>query len=322
MKTGMKENIKKKGFQIRSIMSEPIGLLMAALLSVSFSTKAEVFTTQSNGNFTDPAVWSKYPGNIVREMDTVVIKNSISLNKDVIVKGYMQIASGSSLHGDANLVILTEGILSNKGVALVKSITNRGLIQNANILEASADFINVGKFENHQSTVVGNILDNTGEISGVNGQIMVNKRMVNAVTGNISGSVDICSNDFSNVGGAKIDSLNVSFCGNKIFNSTYLTASVKQNVIEINLRNSTDSDIVAYEVEKSEDGKLFNKIASIDAKSVKDNALPVNFSDASRISGNTTYYRMKIVRKNGNFSYVPAVEVGNIQAGKYSVNQL
>lgn len=318
----LKEQIRRKSFQVRSLMSEPIGLLMATLLSISVSTKAEVFTTKTNGNFTDPEIWSKYPGNIVRETDTVIIKNNISLNKDVIVKGLLQISSGSSLHGDGNLVVLADGKFTNHGIALVKSITNRGAISNANVLETSVDFINVGQFTNHQSTVVGNILDNTGEINGTNGQVMVNKRMVNAVTGSIKGTIDICSNDFSNVGGAKIDSLNVSFCGNKIFNATYLTASVKRDVIEINLRNSKGSDIAAYEVEKSEDGKVYNKVATIDAKSITDNTLPINFSDATKINGNTTYYRMKIIHKNGNFSYVPSVEVGNIQAGKYSVNQL
>jgi hypothetical protein len=219
-------------------------------------------------------------------------------------------------------VVLGSGYFNNKGITLVKSITNRGAINNSSVLETATDFINTGSFENNQSMIVGNILDNTGAISGKGGQVMVNKRMVNAESGRLSGNIDICSNDFSNVGGASIDSLNVSFCGNKIFNATYLTASVKKDAIQINLNNSTASGVASYEIEKSTDGNNYTKIASIKANEIKDNTLPVNYSDNSPVSGNTVFYRMKLVHSNGNTSLIPAVEVGNATGGKYSVSTL
>jgi hypothetical protein len=138
----------------------------------------------------------------------------------------------------------------------------------------------------------------------------------------ISGSIDVCSNDFSNVGGARIDSLGVSFCGNKIFSATYLTASIKKDAIQINLNNSTATNVVEYEIEKSTDGNNYKKIASIKASEITSSNQSVNFSDNSPINGSTVFYRMKLVDSEGKTKFVPAVEVGNVTGGKYSVSNL
>jgi len=323
METNSKNIERKKGATIRSLLSEPVGLLMAALVTFSFSSFAETYTTKTGGSYSNTAIWEAgYPSNLIKEGDTVIIRSNVNLSYDVVVKGVLLVAPNFSLTGSGNLVVLGSGYFNNKGITLVKSITNRGAINNSNVLETAADFINTGAFENNQSMIVGNILDNTGAISGKGGQIMVNKRMVNAESGRLSGNIDICSNDFSNVGGARIDSLNVSFCGNKIFNATYLTASVKRDAIQINLNNAKSSGVAAYEIEKSTDGNNFTKIASIKANEIKDNTLPVNYSDNSPVSGNTVFYRMKLVHSNGNTSFIPTVEVGNVTGGKYSVSNL
>lgn len=323
METNLQKIEKKKGATIRTYLSEPIGLLMAALVTFSFSSFAGTYTTKSSGNFSNTAIWEAgYPSNLIKEGDTVIIKSNVNLNNDVVVKGVLMISPSASLTGGGNLVVLGSGYFNNKGITLVKSITNRGAVVNSSVLETSADIINTGTFENNQSMIVGNIFDNTGVLTGKSGQTMVNKRMVNSETGRISGTIDVCSNDFSNVGGARIDSLGVSFCGNKIFNATYLTASVKKDAIQINLNNSTATNVAEYEIEKSTDGSNYTKIASIKAAEIANNALPVNFSDNSPVNGNTVFYRMKLVHTNGNTSFVPAVEVGNVTSGKYSVSNL
>ncbi len=323
MKTNLQNIEKKKGTTIRTYLSEPIGLLMAALVTFSFSSFAGNYTTKSSGNFSNASIWeSGYPTNLIKEGDTVVIKSNVNLNSDVVVKGVLMVSPNFSLTGSGNLVVLGSGYFNNKGITLIKSITNRGSVVNSSVLETAADIINTGTFENNQSMIVGNIFDNTGVVTGKAGQIMVNKRMVNSETGMISGSIDVCSNDFSNVGGARIDSLGVSFCGNKIFSATYLTASIRKDAIQINLNNSTATNVAEYEIEKSTDGNNYTKIASIKANEITNNALPVNFSDNSPVNGNTVFYRMKLIHANGNTSFVPAVEVGNVTGGKYSVSNL
>jgi hypothetical protein len=314
---------RKKGASFKKYLSEPMGLLITALVCFSLSSYAGTYTSKSAGNYSSTDVWEAgYPGNLIKDGDTVFIKSNVNLGSDLVVKGILVVSPGNSLTGSGNLVVLGSGYFNNKGITLVKSITNRGAINNSSVLETSTDFINTGTFENNQSMIVGNILDNTGTITGKRSQIMVNKRMINAETGRINGLVDICSNDFSNVGGAQIDSVNVSFCGNKIFNATYLTASVKKDAIQINLNNSNVANVAEYEIEKSTDGTNYTKIASVKSSEVKDATQPFNFSDNSPVSGKTVFYRMKVIDANGKASLITPVEVGNMQNGVYSVSNL
>lgn len=316
-------NIEKKAtFKIKKFFNEPFGLLLAALVSFSFTSKAGTYVSKMNGSFSSPSTWKEnYPGNLIKESDTVIINSNVELNGDIIVKGVLQINNTYSLTGNGNLIVLGNGYFNNKGITLVKSITNRGAIKNQNILESSTDVVNTGLFENNESIIVGNIFDNTGEIRGKGGKLMVNKRMVNADAGKITGTVDVCANDFSNFNNAGIDSLNVSFCGNKIFAPTYLTASINKDAIQVNLNNAKTTNVSEYQVEKSMDGQNFTKIATLKPTDIQE-AKPLYFSDNSKIENNTVFYRVKTIYNNGNTGFIPAVEVGNIQSGKYTVSKL
>lgn len=316
-------NIEKKApFKRIKLTNEPMGLLVAALISFSFTAKAGTFVSKLNGSYSDASTWkTEYPGNLIKEGDTVVINSNVQITNDLIVKGILLVNPSHSLTGSGNLVVLANGYFNNKGIALVKSLTNRGAVNNTNVLEASVDVINTGVFENNQSVIVGNIFDNTGTITGKGGNIMVNKRLVNSDAGKITGNIDVCANDFTNLNNAGIDSLNVSFCGNKIFSSSYLTASISKDAIQVNLNNPEVKNVAEYQIEKSYDGESYVKIASLKPSDIKEE-MPLSFADKSKLDNNSIFYRVKMLYTNGKATEITPVEVGNIQGGKYTVSRL
>jgi hypothetical protein len=314
----------RHSIKLRRAASEPIGVLITALISLCFTAKAATFITKNHGKYSDESNWkSQYPGNYIKNGDTVYINSHITLNGDIVVKGILVVNERFSMTGENNLVILDDGMLINKGITLVKAINNKGNLINWNILETSADFINTGKLENHQSIVIGNMLDNTGNISGNMGNLIVNKRLVNTFPGKITGNIDICSNDFSNVGGGAIDSMSVSFCGNRIFSSMFLTARITSENIQLNLKNAAISKYKECQIEKSTDGQNYTTIAWLMTNDIKENNGILTYHDKSSISSNTLYYRMKLIGHDGTESFIPPVEVGsNIQNIRNSISKL
>jgi len=314
---------KKRTAKFSRLFSEPVGLLMAALVSLSFTSHAGTFVSKEHGKYTDAAAWQNgYPTNFIKENDTVYINSNMELSGDIVIKGVLVVGERSSLIGSKNLVVLENGAFYNKGITIVNAVTNRGSVKNQSILETNVDFINTGTLENNQSMIVGNILDNTGIISGKAGNIISNIRFVNTAPGRITGSIDICSNDFSNVGGGTLDSTSVSFCGNRIFSSMFLTASIGSESIQLKLNNSHTAGFAEYQIEKSIDGENFQTIAHLRSADVKNNNGLVTYQDNSKINSNTIYYRMKLVDGKGTESFVPAVEIGSIHASKNSVSKL
>lgn len=296
-----------------------IGLIAAALLSLGFTSKAATYTASTSGNYNEETVWQPaYPGNIVSANDTVVVKGNLKLNVDVIVKGTMIVNAQASLTGEKVLVVLEKGIFVNSGITVVNDITNRGGIINRHILETNEDLINTGKIWNNESMVVGSILDNVGTITGNGGNLIANQKLVNSKTGQIVGNVDVCSSNFMNVDGGQLDSANISFCGHRIFNNVFLTASLKKESVVLNLLNSQNKQYKEYTIEKSNDGVSFKTVATIKGDEIKDQTTAFRYTDNELASSNTLYYRMKLVDATGAESVIPAVEVGNIVASKMS----
>ncbi len=190
------------------------------LFSISYSSKATVFSTHKTGSYNQQEIWKPfYPGNTIKEGDTVVIKNDIEHNVDVVVKGTIVIQENASLLGDRNLIIVQTGTLLNLGKSKFGLLTNRGAIYNQQNLEVTMDFVNSGNIINHQKIEVGNMLDNTGLLTGKGGDVSANGKFVNSRTGSIKGNLDVCSNNFLNVEGGTVDMETTTFCGNPIFNS-------------------------------------------------------------------------------------------------------
>jgi hypothetical protein len=287
-------------------------LLVAALMSLSFSASATTHTITGNGNYNDTKLWSAgYQGNVIFEGDTVMLSGNINMNVDVVVKGAIFIKNQARFTGNKNLVIMDEGLVMNSGMTIVEAISNRGTVFNKNILETHKDFINTGKVFNNQSMVVGNILDNVGNITGSGGQLIANAKFVNSKSGQIQGNIDVCSANFMNVDGGSIDSTFVSFCGARIFSEVYLTASIRKEQVVLNLLNSENKKFQKYEIEKSEDGLNYTTIASVEGASIEDVSKAFRYSDTDLSASNKVTYRMTLTSEDGSVKMIPAVEIGN-----------
>ena len=298
------------------IFSTPI-ILILAFIGISASSNAKVYTATLQGEYDDKNVWvPSYPGNIIKETDTVIINNNLELKTDIVVKGHLLIKKDGSLMGNKNIVVLETGSFLNFGISIMGALSNKGMVYNRHILEVSDDFINSGDLYNQESMVVGHIVDNIGVITGNGGHLIANKKFVNSQTGEIIGNLDICSNNFMNVDGGYIDSTKLSFCGHRIFNSLYLTASVKKERIVLSLSNSQKKDYKKFHVERSIDGINFETIATIDQVNEVDGNARVQYVDQDAIRSNSIHYRMRVITQTDKEEIIPAVEVGNIYSRK------
>lgn len=299
----------KKYFRVQALA---VLFVSAFFVSTGDTASAATYTANAAGKFNQDQIWTpEYPGNIIEEGDTVILKSNVDLNVDVVVKGSMIVGKDAKLTGGKYLIVLDNGLLVNQGMTLVEGITNRGLIYNKHIMETNSDMINTGKVYNNESMVVGKILDNTGMLSGNGGHLIANEKLVNSATGAIVGNIDVCSANFMNVDGARIDSTNMSFCGHRIFNEIYLTASIKKEHVILSLLNSENQKFAKYEIERSNDGQQFETVASLDGAEVNEPGMAFRYNDAHQ-STDKVFYRMKVTGNDGSERVLPAVEVGTM----------
>ncbi|MEX0812351.1 MAG: hypothetical protein WD048_09045 [Chitinophagales bacterium] len=295
-----------------------IFLLFASFLCLSMSSaSAAVYTASGMGNFNDENIWTpEYPGNHIKAGDTVKITGQLKLNKDVLIDGMVLIYEEASLVGSSNLIIMEDAWLINKGLALVGGITNQGIVYNKHIMETSSDFINSGKILNNESVVVGQIMENIGVMTGNGGTYMASNKMINAQGGKITGNTDVCSSDFMNINGGQIDSNYISFCGARIFNELFLTASIKSDNVILNLKNSENLNADKLELERSTNGKDYEIIASLEKQDLLRDATGLKYVDQSLASGKSLQYRMKITDNNGQVKTLQAIDAANIYGFK------
>jgi hypothetical protein len=83
----------------------------------------------------------------------------------------------------------------------------------------------------------------------------------------------------------------------KSFNSTY-----KNNAVTLNWQSIYENNFDFYQLEKSTDASQFTTIATIKGKSINGNAADYSFTDASIVK-DKQYYRLKMVNKDGSFTY-------------------
>ncbi len=300
------------GMQLSRLHST--ALVVVALLGFQLTAGAQTFSTKSAGKYNDRDIWTpEYPGNVIDQGASVKINHHVKLNSDVIIKGEVAIAKDASVMGSKNVIILETGLLVNEGITVVEHITNRGMLQNQRILESSADLVNTGQFVNNQSVVVGNIFDNIGTITGDGGQFVAGKKMINSQGGTLAGNIDLCANTLMNVDGGMLDSLNVSFCGNRIFNGMFLTASLSKEAIHLKLMNSDTEVYDTYEILRSTDGRDYDVIASIKGDDLEKEGF--EFFDKDRIAGQFVYYKMNLLDQAGRLQQIPMIEVNNLLSG-------
>jgi hypothetical protein len=83
----------------------------------------------------------------------------------------------------------------------------------------------------------------------------------------------------------------------KSFNSTY-----KNNAVTLNWQSIYENNFDFYQLEKITDASQFTTIATIKGKSINGNAADYSFTDASIVK-DKQYYRLKMVNKDGSFTY-------------------
>lgn len=104
--------------------------------------------------------------------------------------------------------------------------------------------------------------------------------------------------------------LNVIFCGVILDASlTEFTGQVLQNNAALSWTVTSSDNINQFEIEKSLNGRDFNKIATIPAGN-GGALLKYDFTDPEKITG-VTYYRLKIIGDNGMFIYSPVITLSN-----------
>lgn len=285
-------------------------LMFAGCMFWLSEANATTYIATGKGAFTDVGVWKTLmPGNIIAEEDSLIIKGDIHLPIDIIINGVLITYHRARLIGNVNLVVLESGSFINEGLTVVNSITNKGMLLNEGVIETSTDFINTGIIENHASIIAGNIMDNTGNISGQGGKLLASKSFVNSSDGTIIGLTDVCSQEFMNVDGGRIDSVNVSYCGQRIFNSLYLSARLKKGGIEINVLNSENLKFKNYQVLRSEDGETFEDVANIPETDITDFTVSFRYKDTNTVGSKELYYKVVLTEQNGNLKELPVVKV-------------
>ncbi|GIV32521.1 MAG: hypothetical protein KatS3mg031_0056 [Chitinophagales bacterium] len=204
---------------------------------------AAVYSTIQQGAFDQTEIWSpQYPGNIIKENDTLLISHEIRLNADLLVKGTLIIEESASLIGLHNVIVVRTGTVINLGNMQVDLFTNRGAFYNRQHLEVITDFVNSGNIINHKDITVSNVIDNTGIMLGKGGSITATNKFINSRTGQIKGYLNVCSNNFLNVEGGVIDTQTTTFCGNPVLGDQGLlsqaqeTLQYKRNVTVVHLR--------------------------------------------------------------------------------------
>lgn len=86
------------------------------------------------------------------------------------------------------------------------------------------------------------------------------------------------------------------------------SASVKNNKVELKWATATEVNNKGFEIQRSIDGNLFNKIGYIKGKGTISEKSNYTFSD-NNINGGKYYYRLKQIDFNGSFEYSDIINV-------------
>ena len=98
---------------------------------------------------------------------------------------------------------------------------------------------------------------------------------------------------------------------------TSVKASQKNAGIQVEWSTASESNIKAYEVERSADGRQFSKSATVVATGNNSNAVNYDWFDANANNG-VYYYRIKVIGNNGESKYSAIVRV-SINGGKSDI---
>lgn len=98
------------------------------------------------------------------------------------------------------------------------------------------------------------------------------------------------------------------------------SASPVENGVMLNWSTASENNNKGFDIERSEDGKNFNKIASVAGNGTTNEENNYTYIDHSKFSGHV-FYRLKQVDLNGEFEYSNIVEVNVGIPGEFSLAQ-
>lgn len=228
---------------------------------------AATFKTTAYGKFSDEKVWEPtYPGNMVKEGDSIIISSQIILNVPITIQGVLVIEKGAGLQGNKDILVTKSGSLSNKGNTVVKRLLNEGKINNELVLETMMEMENTGWVHNSSVTLSGsNLLNRGGVLDGKNGNYFSNNSVIASPNSIYGKNIKILqSTSFSNP-------------INEIDESVYCNASMnvfagEGNKVFVEITSSRLKELTSVSLEKSLDGKIFYKI---DEQKAGDNTLVI-----------------------------------------------
>ncbi len=133
-------------------------------------------------------------------------------------------------------------------------------------------------------------------------------------TANLSGSYNMVLEYFDNDGANRI-SFNISSGGSVLPITLINFKGVFINQQQVNLTWATmmEADVDHYEIERSGDGMNFQDIDSVQSKmqiTTSDYQLQYDYTDTHPLIG-TSYYRVKVIGKNGHINETPVVMINN-----------
>ena len=171
-------------------------ILAAVIFTLNFSASAKTYVAINSGKWSDIATWENgAPGNEIKADDEVIVKNHITMNQDVAVKGKLTIEKGNTIMSNKSLFVAPTGKVVNNGNLTVKRIVNEGSIANNSMMESMQELENKGTIANNQNMVAGtNILNFGGSIEGNKGTYFANGTVVSSNGAKFGNDVKIYAN--------------------------------------------------------------------------------------------------------------------------------
>ena len=150
----------------------------AVVLSVN-AASAKTYVAIHSGKWSDASIWENgAPGNLISADDVVIVKNHVTMNTDVAVRGTLTIDKGMNIIGNKSLFVAQNGKVINNGNLTVKNIVNEGTISNNAMMEAMTDMDNKGIINNNQNLMAGaNINSIGGTLTGNSGSYFANGKV-------------------------------------------------------------------------------------------------------------------------------------------------
>ncbi len=297
------------------MVGKNVALLMTFvffLFSANSGVQAKTYITVKGGNWTDKEIWQpSYPGILLKEKDSVIIYNKVTVDAYLIVRGHLHMSRGCIVLGAADMVIGKKGRVVNDGIYMGTGFVSRGSLINRGQFEVLHSIQNEGLVANNGAIIAGTSLNNFGTMTGTGAKFSAKGSILNGKNGLLTGELDVCSERFTNDHRATLDSAGVSFCGLRIFRRIYLNASNHSEGVALKVFNAAQSDFASVDILKSTEGDKFASIATFRKDQLKADETDFSFIDESNSVTSQVRYKLQINYEDELIAYLPEVSTVN-----------